>query len=134
MNAPGVPNAPAPLALAPGELLAWSAVVLLVPVLSLAARYERAARDAEVVSVRLESPSAPASKGVPSPARLNLNHASAAELELLPGIGAAKARKIVEYRESHGPFLAVDELSAIRGISKAMTQRLEPLVTTRSNE
>jgi competence ComEA-like helix-hairpin-helix protein len=53
------------------------------------------------------------------PARLegvvNINTASADELELLPGVGPARARLIVEYRDKH-PFRTVEELARIKGI------------------
>ena len=49
-------------------------------------------------------------------AQINLNTASAAELEALNGIGAAKAEAIVEYRKEHGAFKSVDELANVKGI------------------
>jgi len=48
---------------------------------------------------------------------VNINTAAAEELsEALTGVGLAKARLIVEYREMHGPFEHVDELAEVRGI------------------
>jgi competence protein ComEA len=49
-------------------------------------------------------------------AAVSLNRASAAELEALPGIGPAKARAIVAYRELHGPFATLEALAQVRGI------------------
>ncbi len=49
-------------------------------------------------------------------AQINLNTASAAQLETLNGIGAAKAEAIVEYRKEHGAFKSVDELANVKGI------------------
>ena len=60
---------------------------------------------------------------------LNINTASAADLEQLPGIGPAIALRIVEYRESYGPFTSIDELDEVTGISPAMVEELRPLVT-----
>lgn len=71
----------------------------------------------------------PVQGGSGAPATVNLNTASVAELEQLPGIGPALAARIVEHREAHGPFRAVDELADIRGISERMVDDLRPLVT-----
>ena len=60
---------------------------------------------------------------------VNLNTASAAELEALPGIGESRARAIVEVREKRGGFKSVDELSEVKGIGKAALEKLRPLVS-----
>ena len=64
-----------------------------------------------------------------SSVRLDLNRATAPELELLPGIGRLRARRIVERRDRNGPFKTLGELSEIRGFSRAFIERLEPLIT-----
>ena len=51
-----------------------------------------------------------------APVRINLNTASAAELELLPRIGPALSRRIVEDRDTNGPFRAIEDLDRVRGI------------------
>ena len=57
-------------------------------------------------------------------AKVNLNAADAETLRRdLVGIGAAKARAIVAYRESNGPFTAVDELLEVKGIGKALLEK-----------
>jgi len=66
----------------------------------------------------------PASGGL-----LDLNRASAADLEQLPGIGPAKAKAIVEHRERYGPFRSVDDLLNVKGIGPKLMERLRPLVT-----
>jgi competence protein ComEA len=73
------------------------------------------------------APGSPAASSV-SPL-LNINTASAVELEQLPGIGPAIALRIVEYREFYGPFTSVDQLDEVTGISPAMVEQLRPLVT-----
>ena len=65
----------------------------------------------------------------PSPAPLNLNAATAADLEKLPGVGAAMATRILEYRQKSGGFKKIEELMNIQGIGERNFLRLKPLVT-----
>lgn len=60
-----------------------------------------------------------------SQARVKLNTATAAELDELPGIGPALARKIVAYRRLHGAFKSVDELDRVTGIGPALIERIQ---------
>ena len=60
---------------------------------------------------------------------VNINTASASELEKLPGIGPALAQRIVEYRDSHGPFASVDSLTDVPGIGKAKLEGLREQAT-----
>jgi competence protein ComEA len=56
--------------------------------------------------------------------KVNLNAADAETLRRdLFGIGAAKAKAIIAYRESNGPFTAVDELLEVKGIGKALLEK-----------
>ena len=61
--------------------------------------------------------------------RVDLNRAGPDELDLLPGIGPAKAGRIVAYREAHGLFRSVEDLAEVRGISPAAVGQLRDLVT-----
>jgi competence ComEA-like helix-hairpin-helix protein len=70
----------------------------------------------------------PDSKGPDRPA-LNVNHATAVELEGLPGIGPALARRIVADREAQGPFATITALDRVPGIGPALMARLGGLVT-----
>jgi competence protein ComEA len=63
--------------------------------------------------------------------RLQLNSATARELEALPGIGPALAGRIVSYRESHGDFADIGGLRAVPGIGSRLLERLTPLLTVR---
>jgi competence protein ComEA len=60
---------------------------------------------------------------------LDLNRAGAVELAVLPGIGPALARRIVEDRALRGPFAAVEDLDRVRGVGPTMLRRLTGLVT-----
>jgi competence protein ComEA len=72
----------------------------------------------------------PASAGDPAPdAPVNLNTATAAQLDALPGVGPATAAAIVRDREAHGPFRTVDDLARVRGIGPAKLDQLRNLVT-----
>jgi len=67
--------------------------------------------------------------GAPSPsAPLDLNTATAEQLDALPGIGPVTAQKIIGYRAAHGPFHAVDELQGVPGIGPAKMAELKGLV------
>ena len=54
------------------------------------------------------------------------NRAPAEDLELLPGIGPGLARRIVEERESHGPFKEASDLARVKGIGSSLVSRLGP--------
>jgi competence protein ComEA len=74
---------------------------------------------------------APAPGGVPGAAGglLNINSASATELETLSGIGEVLAAKIVEYREQNGPFASVDDLMDVSGIGPATLDEIRDQIT-----
>jgi competence protein ComEA len=61
--------------------------------------------------------------------RVDVNAATAAELEALPGIGAALAARIVAEREARGAFRGVEELARVPGVGEKLVERLRPLVT-----
>lgn len=66
----------------------------------------------------------------PSPnAPIDLDRASAAEIEALPGIGPALAQRIVRHRDSAGAFGGLDALCDVRGIGPKLAEKLRPLVT-----
>ena len=60
---------------------------------------------------------------------INLNQATAAELETLPRIGPKIAARILAYRAAHGPFRQVQDLTDVQGIGEKTLARLAPLVT-----
>lgn len=57
---------------------------------------------------------------------VSLNHATAEELETLPGIGPKKAQAIVDYRDAHGSFQSYDQLLEVDGIGEATLEGLTP--------
>ena len=71
----------------------------------------------------------PAPAGAAAP--LNLNTASLAELDALPGIGPVRAQAILRYREEHGKFAAVENLAGVPGLSGAALARLKERVVVR---
>jgi len=65
-----------------------------------------------------------------APARIvNINSASAVDLQTLPGIGSKMAELIVEYRQKNGPFKKVEELMNVRGIGETNFLKLKAQVT-----
>jgi comEA protein len=57
---------------------------------------------------------------------ISLNSANADELERLPGIGPAMAKRIVDYRDQQGKFSAVEELRKVKGIGQKTLQKIRP--------
>lgn len=64
------------------------------------------------------------------PGLININTATLAELQTLPGIGETFAQRIIEYREANGPFRTVGELMNVDGIGEKRLEALWDLVTT----
>ena len=95
-----------------------------------AAPKRRRSRSRPVVGSRLRSapqPSVPQPLTPPPP--VNVNRASLDELERLPRVGPALAKRIVEWRERHGPFQGLDDLRHVRGIGPSTVRLLDSLVT-----
>lgn len=107
--------------------MAWS-VFWRVP----APPSQRAPQGAPPAPVPAEAEPAPAvgpKASVPRLARVNINTASVAELELLPGVGPSIAARIVEHRTKNGPFKSVTGLDDVKGIGPKTVESLRPLVT-----
>ena len=60
---------------------------------------------------------------------VDLNRASAADFDQLPGVGPVLAKRMVDYRKSIGRFGAVEDLRAVKGIGKKKLEQLKPFVT-----
>ncbi len=63
------------------------------------------------------------------PSIVNINTASLAELDSLPGIGEVKAQAIVTYRQQNGLFTALEDLLKVEGISQSLYEKLEGLIS-----
>lgn len=61
--------------------------------------------------------------------RININTATAEELDALPGIGSSLAKSIVEYRQKNGSFQTIEELMGVPGIGPATFERIKNLIT-----
>lgn len=82
----------------------------------------------EAVQTVMEEPSDAADD------RLDLNTATAAELQELPGIGEVIAQRIIDYRDLCGRFLDPEQLMEVDGIGEAKYEKLRELVTVRNTE
>ena len=60
---------------------------------------------------------------------VNINTASATELAAAKGIGEAKAKAIIDYRDKNGPFKSVDDLRHVKGIGDQVLEKLRSQVT-----
>jgi competence protein ComEA len=67
--------------------------------------------------------------GLKEPQRINLNTASVWLLEALPGIGETKAKAIVSYRETNGPFKHIFEIMQVAGIGQSLYDEIKELIT-----
>ena len=66
---------------------------------------------------------------IPSSDLININTASVDELDTLPGIGPTTALKIVEYRDTNGPFLNIEDIVNVSGVGPTTYDRIKDLIT-----
>jgi len=78
------------------------------------------------VCANAQAPAPTVEKASPT---VNLNTASAADLENLPGIGAKMAERILEYRQKNGPFKKIEDLLNVKGIGEKNFLKLKARLT-----
>ncbi|MEE8186003.1 MAG: helix-hairpin-helix domain-containing protein [Thermodesulfobacteriota bacterium] len=61
--------------------------------------------------------------------KININVATAKELQRLEGVGKAISKRIVEYREENGPFKDIEEVKKVKGIGKITFEKIKDLIT-----
>ena len=89
----------------------------------------RAALPSDAAAAQSKTAARSAAKPTSTTAIVNLNTASATDLEGLPGIGAKTAARIVEYRQKNGLFKKVEELMNVRGVGEKAFLKLKPQIT-----
>jgi len=108
-----------------------NSVLLFVLVLSVPACIKRA-QNVRLLSYQqaneMQSPATQSSTSIRQ-TPININTASANELETLPGIGKSLAERIIAHREKYGPFRRPEHLIIVRGISDKRFRALRDLVT-----
>jgi comEA protein len=80
------------------------------------------------IATAQQAPSGTSAQGGAS-ALINLNTATPAQLDTLPGVGPKVAARIVEYRQKNGGFKKIEELMNVQGIGEKLFLKLKPLVT-----
>ncbi|MEZ0371548.1 MAG: helix-hairpin-helix domain-containing protein [Candidatus Sericytochromatia bacterium] len=94
---------------------------------------ERTLKPGEVVNLPAAQPlqasaASPAHPGKPT-RQISLNRAGLAELDGLPGVGPALAKRILEYRQAHGAFKSLEELLQVKGIGAKKFEKLQGLLS-----
>ncbi|WP_105190467.1 ComEA family DNA-binding protein [Pseudoalteromonas sp. T1lg48] len=75
------------------------------------------------------APAEPSKSEASSHAKVSLNQASAEQLQALPGIGPAKAKAIIDYRDKNGGFKSIEQLDDVPGIGERLMAELKDKVS-----
>jgi len=82
-----------------------------------------------LICIRFTAQLGAATKRLPAAHSVDLNSATAEQLQQVPGIGPGTAKAIVNFRQKSGPFQKVEDLLAIKGISKTRFEKMRPYLT-----
>jgi competence protein ComEA len=77
------------------------------------------------------APARQSAEARPPQSRINLNDATAEQLMRLPGVGEVLSRRVIEYRERHGPFRRPEEIIIVEGFSERKYRAVADLVSVR---
>jgi competence protein ComEA len=81
-----------------------------------------------VYQVPFDVLSTPTPHGLSSDGRIDINRADAALLQTLPKVGPTTAQRIIEYRETQGPFETIEQIQEVRGIGPATFEGIKDLI------
>lgn len=105
------------------------ALFMLLAIVAMAAIPSAAAAQQAAPAAK-PRPAAKSAKAVPgATAIVNINTATQAQLESLPGLGAKAAERILEYRQKNGQFKKVEDLMNVKGIGEKSFLKLKPRLT-----
>lgn len=115
--------------LSKGELAAIIITAIFITAAAVTAASGSLSGRSAPVAISVVSPAPPEAAPSEASELININTASAEELDVLPGIGEKLAAAIVSYRSEHGGFLSLPELMDVPGIGPEVFEKLRLLIT-----
>lgn len=104
-------------------------VLMLLAVAAMAVLPAAAAQQAKAPAASSSKP-ARASKAAAAPASpVNINTATQAQLEALPGVGPKAAQRVLDYRKQNGSFKKIEDLMNVKGFGEKTFLKLKPMIT-----
>jgi competence protein ComEA len=104
------------------------AVLMLLAVIAIAA-IPAAAQQSSAAKAAKPAAASPAKSAATATAPVNINTATQAQLEALPGVGPKVAERILEFRQKNGNFKKIEDLMNVQGIGEKSFLKLKPLLT-----
>jgi competence protein ComEA len=104
-------------------------IVVLVSAPSVVSAGQASKPAAKAAAMATKAGPAPGKARATTANPVNLNTASAAQLQTLPGVGASAAQRILDYRQKNGSFKKIEELMNVKGIGEKSFLKLKPLIT-----
>ncbi|MBU5628054.1 ComEA family DNA-binding protein [Oscillibacter sp. MSJ-2] len=112
----------------------WALLAVTVSfVLILTAMYSRDQGGRDAMTYTITTAHAAPEPTAPQVQPINLNTGGLDELMLLPGIGEVIARRIISYREEHGPFQSIEEIMNVSGIGEATFADIKEQITVQTS-